>query len=214
MNPIRIVLATGNAHKLREVREIMGADFEIAGTDSLEGYSEPEETGLTFTENAGIKALAASALTTDWVLADDSGLEVDALDGAPGVHSARYAGTQGDHEANIRLLLQNIEGVPASKRTARFCCVLAIAKNGTIAAHFKGKVEGRIAHEPKGEKGFGYDPIFVPEGFSKTFAELDSATKHSMSHRGRALEAFAIQFPSILKLPVSNLKNPGNGLMK
>ena len=214
MCTVRIVLATGNAHKLREVREIMGAHFEIVGTDSLEGYYEPEETGLTFTENAEIKALAASALTSDWVLADDSGLEVDALDGAPGVYSARYAGKQGDHEENIRLLLQNLGGVPASKRTARFCCVLALAKNGIIAAHFEGKVEGRIAHEPKGEKGFGYDPIFVPEGFSKTFAELDSATKHSMSHRGRALEAFAIQFPSILRLPASDLKSDRNGSMK
>ena len=214
MSIVRIVLATGNPHKLREVREIMGTHFDIVGTDTLEGYYEPEETGLTFTENAEIKALAASARTTDWVLADDSGLEVDALDGEPGVHSARYAGAQGDHEANIRLLLQNLEGVPASKRTARFCCVLALAKNGNVRLHCKGKVGGRIAFEPGGKNGFGYDPVFVPDGFSKTFAELDSATKHSMSHRGRALEAFAIQFPSILRLPASDLKSDRNGSMK
>lgn len=189
MKRIPLVLSTSNPHKLREVREILGDAFDVRGTDSLQGYVEPKETGHTFCENATIKALAASALTGDFVLADDSGLEVDALNGAPGIYSARYAGEPRNHAANIALLLQNLAKVRGKARSARFRCVLALARRGKILATFEGTVEGSIASAPRGENGFGYDPVFIPEGYCKTFAELDPKIKNNLSHRARALAA-------------------------
>jgi XTP/dITP diphosphohydrolase len=146
-----------------------------------------EETGETFEENASLKALAASAHFEGWVLADDSGLEVDALGGAPGVRSARFSGEGATDASNRALLLEKLAGIPEDQRSARFRCVIALARGGEVLAHFSGSVEGAIIASEKGEGGFGYDPLFVPVGFSETFAELSAETKNRLSHRGRAL---------------------------
>ena len=145
-----------------------------------------EETGTTFLENARLKALEVSALVGGLVLADDSGLEVDALDGAPGVRSARYAGEGGGDAANNAKLMREMDGV--DDRRARFRCVMVLAKNGKVLGEFAGAVEGRIIGEPRGAQGFGYDPFFVPEGFTETFAELGVEVKNRLSHRARALQ--------------------------
>lgn len=158
--------------------------------DALPEFPEPEESGGTFAENARIKAVQTS-LRCPWLtLADDSGLEVDALGGAPGVRSARYAGQGAGDRANLELLLRNLEGVPMERRGARFRCVLAVARQGELLAEFEGKVEGRIALEPRGDGGFGYDPLFVPQGWELTFAQMDAAAKHALSHRGEAMRKF------------------------
>ena len=152
---------------------------------------KPEDT---FVENAGIKALAASALLGPevWVLADDSGLEVDALGGAPGVHSAVYAGRHGDHAAQRAKLLRELArlGAAAGTRRARFRCVLALARESEVVRTFEGAVEGVITDVERGAGGFGYDPLFQPDGYDATFGELDASVKNSLSHRARALAAF------------------------
>lgn len=190
-----LLLATHNAHKTAEVRAILEGLFSVTDLTSWPDAPEPEETGETFVANAEIKALAASQLAgvEVWVLADDSGLEVDALEGAPGVRSARYAGTQGDHAANRTRLLSELQAVRAHSpeaRRARFRCALVLVHHGKVAGEFHGAIEGHIAKEERGEGGFGYDSLFVPEGYTETFAELPSAVKNALSHRGRALEAF------------------------
>lgn len=187
-----LLIATHNSHKTAEMREILGDLFsEIEDLGSIPDLTPPEETGSTFAENAVIKALAASQLRpTRFVLADDSGLEVDALGGAPGVYSARYAGPSATNADNRAKLLQELGGVPAAARTARFRCSLAIARSGTVLAQFDGTVEGLIASAATGEGGFGYDPIFCPEGYTESFGQLPSTVKNALSHRGRALEKF------------------------
>jgi XTP/dITP diphosphohydrolase len=154
---------------------------------SVPALGEVEETGTTFEENAALKALAASAHFDGWVLADDSGLEVDALGGAPGVYSARFSGEGATDVTNRALLLEKLATVPADQRSARFRCVIALARGGEVLAHFSGAVEGVIIQSEQGAGGFGYDPLFVPEGFGETFAELGAETKNRLSHRGRAL---------------------------
>ena len=178
----KLILATHNANKLREVGEMLGG-WEVTGEDS-----GVEETAETFSGNALLKARAIAARHPGaWVMADDSGLVVDALGGAPGVRSARYAGRDGDTAANNALLLENLLGV--KDRQARFVCAIAlIAPNGREQI-FEGRCEGRITETPFGHGGFGYDPLFIPEGFAKTFAELAPAEKNAISHRGRALAA-------------------------
>jgi XTP/dITP diphosphohydrolase len=151
---------------------------------------EIEETGFTFEENSKLKAEGISRHVSGIVLADDSGLEVDALGGEPGVYSARYAGPGCTDEDNTDLVLSKMKGFPEEVRSARFRCVLAVAENGMTLAVFHGTIEGRLVHEIRGGAGFGYDPIFMPEGHDKTFGELPAEIKHSMSHRGRALEQF------------------------
>ena len=187
-----LLIATHNAHKTAEMREILGDLFsEIEDLGSIPDLTPHEETGTTFAENAVIKALAASQLRpTRFVLADDSGLEVDALGGAPGVYSARYAGPAATDADNRAKLLQELGGVPAAARTARFRCSLAIARSGTVLAQFDGTVEGLIASAATGEGGFGYDPIFCPEGYTESFGQLPSTVKNALSHRGQALEKF------------------------
>jgi XTP/dITP diphosphohydrolase len=186
-NPYTVLVSTRNAHKLVEIRQILGPSFELLDLSSVPALGEVEETGTTFNENAALKALAASAHFGGWVLADDSGLEVDALSGAPGVRSARFSGEGATDVTNRALLLEKLAGVPSNQRSARFRCVIALARGGEVLAHFSGAVEGAIIQSEKGEGGFGYDPLFVPEGFGETFAELGAETKNRLSHRGRAL---------------------------
>jgi XTP/dITP diphosphohydrolase len=186
---IRILLATHNAHKTREFRHLFGNDFEI---DHLSGaWDSPvlEETGHTFQENAILKAFAVSQVQHLLAVADDSGLEVDALGGAPGILSARYAGKNASDKDNIDKLLRELARVdPIGKqRGARFRCVLALAREGRLLKTFEGLIAGKIADAPRGTSGFGYDPIFVPDGFDQTFAELPEETKNRISHRAQAV---------------------------
>lgn len=185
----QLLIATHNTHKTREFREILGDSFEVHDLSALPGAVAPEETGNTFEENAAIKAVAASRLFDGFVVADDSGLEVDALGGEPGVRSARYAGGKTTDQLNCARLLAELEQVGArgKHRTGRFRCVLALARGGEVLGMFAGAVEGVIGTVRKGEGGFGYDPLFIPDGYCQTFAQLGSEVKHGLSHRGRAL---------------------------
>ncbi|MBN2036416.1 MAG: RdgB/HAM1 family non-canonical purine NTP pyrophosphatase [Chitinispirillaceae bacterium] len=185
----RIIVASGNSGKLREIAEILrDLPYELS---SLRDHFTPlpaiPETGTTFLENALQKATWVFERTGIWALADDSGLEVDALDGAPGVHSARYAGPGADAAANNRKLLTQLERVPLSGRTARFTCVVVLVSSSNAYYHATGVCEGRIIEAPRGVQGFGYDPLFVPDGYDRTFAELPADEKHHISHRGKAL---------------------------
>lgn len=190
---IPLLLATHNPHKTAEVRAILGPNFEVTDLTAWPGAVEPEETGVTFSENAALKALAASPLVgpDTWVLADDSGLEVDILGGAPGVWSARYSGRHGDSAGHRAKLLAELAKVGADRaeRCGRFRCVLALAREGRVVAEFEGAVEGYIALAERGAGGFGYDALFVPEGADETFGELPETVKNSLSHRARALAA-------------------------
>lgn len=182
----RIVLATGNTGKVEEVRRILAdLDVELVPMDAL-GVSEVDEPGETFEDNAVHKARVVAERTGLPALADDSGLEVDALGGAPGVRSARYAGVHGDDAANNAKLLEELAGVPPEERTARFVCVAALATPEGPHWTVRGTMEGRILTEPRGEGGFGYDPLFVMEGETRTNAELGPAEKDAASHRGAA----------------------------
>lgn len=178
--------ATSNAGKLREFRLAAG-DISIEPVPGLAGIVPPEETGATFEANAEAKAVYYSQFTSDPVFADDSGLEVDALSGAPGVHSARFAGPGATDADNNRLLLEKL--ATARERTARFVCVIALAQKGRVLRTFRASVEGRIVDEPRGANGFGYDPLFYYEPFGCTFGETTKERKLTVSHRGQALEA-------------------------
>ena len=189
---VRLLLATRNAHKTREFAEILGKDFAVSDLSSVQGAPEIKETGGSFEENATLKALAVSQLrsaSSGLVVADDSGLEVDALNGAPGIYSARYAGETASDEANVEKLLRTLsrQNLPASKRVARFRCIIAAARAGKLLGTFEGLVEGAIVGLTRGRNGFGYDPIFVPEGFDRTFAELPAEIKNKISHRAKAI---------------------------
>ncbi|MCK6529127.1 XTP/dITP diphosphatase [Myxococcota bacterium] len=184
----RVLLATRNPGKVRELRALLaGEGIEVLSAGDVPGAPDVPETGATFRENALLKAhaLAAPGLLA---VADDSGLEVDALGGAPGVRSARYAGEPKDDARNSRRLLDELEGVPDEGRAARFRCALALVADGQEAV-FEGTCEGRIAREPRGVGGFGYDPVFLPDGGTRTMAELSDAEKNAISHRGRAFAA-------------------------
>lgn len=185
-----IVLATKNKKKIKEIKRIMQeGGVSITNVFSLDGFPgcpDVQEDGRTFEENAVKKAVSVSKYTGIIALADDSGLEVDVLNGAPGVLSARYAGDSADEAANLKKLLENLENVPYKKRGARFACCLALAYQDTVKTFF-GYVEGRIGIEPRGENGFGYDPIFYPEGYDRTFAQMSDEEKSALSHRGKAL---------------------------
>lgn len=182
-----ILIATRNAHKLQEIREMLPGT-EIIGTDNYPDVPDPEENGSTFEANAAIKAEAWAKATGLIAIADDSGLEVDALGGEPGIHSARYAGVHGDTAANNAKLLRELEGVPTSQRTARFVCALALAlPDGTVKT-LRGTCEGRILESGAGAKGFGYDPLFVPEGYTDSFGVLPESVKATISHRAKAFQ--------------------------
>jgi len=159
----------------------------------MEALDDIAETGDTFLANATLKAVATSQVISDYVLADDSGLECTALDGAPGVFSARYGGIPSSPEKNMAKLLQELERVGATttqQRSARFRCVLVLAKEGEVIASFDGACEGMMTLAPKGTNGFGYDPLFVPQGYARTFGQLGEKTKMTLSHRGLALKKF------------------------
>ena len=181
----RLIVATRNAHKVEEIRAILSA-FEVLDLSVLTDPPEVEETGSTFLENAILKAQAISELTDALVLSDDSGLEVDSLGGDPGVYSSRYAGKDGNDSLNNAKLLREMDG--QSERTARFRCVIVLARGGKVLADFSGAVEGQILQRNQGEGGFGYDPLFVPDGYERSFAELGEEIKNGLSHRSRALE--------------------------
>jgi XTP/dITP diphosphohydrolase len=187
-----LVVATRNPGKLREISHLLaGAGIAVVGLDGFPGLPEVVEDGATFADNAAKKAETIAALTGRACLADDSGLMVDALDGAPGVHSARYAGSQGDDAANNRRLLHELAGVPAERRQAAFCCVMALCRPGQPTALFSGRVTGRILTAPRGQGGFGYDPLFLVDGCDRTMAELPLDDKNRVSHRGQALRQVA-----------------------
>lgn len=185
----RIVIATHNPHKTVEFRDLLGESWLVEDLTSHPALPVPVEDGNSFAENAAIKARSAGQRlgTPVLVVADDSGLEVDALDGRPGIFSARYGGPGAGDAGNRDRVLEEMAGIPAEKRSARFRCVLAVARGAEVLASFDGSVEGRLTEQAAGEGGFGYDPIFVPEGFSATFGELPPATKQEISHRARAL---------------------------
>jgi XTP/dITP diphosphohydrolase len=183
---VKIYCATSNPGKLREFRlaaDLLGIDIEpLAGIEAIEA---PAENGATFDENARMKAEYYSRFAPGPLFADDSGLEVDALGGEPGVHSARYAGAPAGDEANNRLLLERLGDNP--QRTARFICVIALAEAGAVVATFRGTVEGVILREARGQAGFGYDPLFYYPPFGCSFGEVDGEKKFAVSHRGNAL---------------------------
>ncbi len=183
-----LVVATRNAGKLREIRHLLeDAGITVLGLDAFPEIPEIDEDGATFMANAVKKAETVARLTGRPCLADDSGLTVEALAGEPGVHSARYAGVQGDDAANNARLLKELFGVPAQHRQAAFCCVMALSLPGTSPRYFEGRVCGRILDAPRGSGGFGYDPLFLVDGFDRTMAELPLAEKNRISHRGQAL---------------------------
>jgi XTP/dITP diphosphohydrolase len=187
-----IVFATRNKKKIEEIRKIMsevisGADINIFTPDDFQQCLEVEEDGDTFEANAVKKAVYISKCTGMTAIADDSGLEVYALNGAPGVFSARYAGESADDGANSEKLLHEMRDLPDEKRKARFACCIAVASGDNVKTFF-GYAEGKIGKVPRGKKGFGYDPLFYPEGHNRTFAEMSDDEKNALSHRGKALK--------------------------
>jgi XTP/dITP diphosphohydrolase len=195
-----IVIASGNRGKIEEFRGLLPPGVSISSATDL-GIELPEETGSTFRENALLKARAVAAATGRLTIADDSGLEVDALGGDPGVHSARYAirfGRQSGDSENIALLLRELSGVPSEHRTARFRSVVAIVRPDGVEHTVEGVVEGKIIDRPRGTDGFGYDPLFVPNGDHRTMAELSLSEKNRISHRGRAYREAARRIGDLL----------------
>jgi XTP/dITP diphosphohydrolase len=192
---IELVVATRNRHKTREIQLILGSDFTVRDLGAYAEIPEIYEDGTSFEENAKLKALAASRHLPVLVIADDSGLEVDALGGAPGIYSARYAGTNTTDKDKIDKLLRELAQVRATDdgRRARFRCVVALARNGNFLGSFEGIVEGRIADEARGNSGFGYDPIFIAEGLEQTFGELPAEVKNTISHRAKAIRRLALK---------------------
>jgi XTP/dITP diphosphohydrolase len=185
---MEIVVATRNRKKLREISRILeGLDMKLFTMDEFPDCPEVEETERTFEGNAIKKANAVSSCTGMAALADDSGLEVDALGGSPGIYSARYAGEEATDKDNVAKLISELDSVPDEKRGARFVCVIVLSLPDGHVETFSGKVEGRIGRSPAGLSGFGYDPVFYPEGRRRTFAQMSPAEKDAMSHRGRAL---------------------------
>ncbi len=184
----RLVLAMRNEGKLREVRQLLaGLELEIVDLSSYPEAPDIPEEGTTFAANAREKALITAGHTGEWSLADDSGLEVEVLGGAPGVRSARYAGVHGDDQANIKRLLLELKDVPSDRRGARFVCALALALSGGRVLTAEGECQGRIGYGPKGENGFGYDPVFFLPEVGRMMAELSEEEKNRLSHRARAI---------------------------
>jgi XTP/dITP diphosphohydrolase len=186
---MRLLVATRNKDKLKELRALLAdLDFEVIASADVPGLPEIEEDQPTVRDNAIKKAIASAKFARLLTLADDTGLEVDALNGEPGVRSARYAGEDVSYHENNKKLLANLAGVPAEKRTARFRCVVAIADENGLVDTVEGICNGSILTEERGGNGFGYDPLFVPDGQVKTFAELSAEVKNRISHRAKALQ--------------------------
>lgn len=196
---MKLLIATRNPHKLEEIQQI----FDLPGLDIVSALDYPQipevvEDGLTLEANAVKKAVTLAVATGLWALADDSGLEVEALDGAPGVYSARYAGEPPDYAANNQKLLAELDGV--TDRAAQFRCVIALSEPSGRAQYVEGVCKGTIAGGLRGSNGFGYDPLFVPDGYTETFAELPSDEKNRISHRGRALAQARMTWATNLNL--------------
>lgn len=199
-----LIIATANPHKAGEFALLLkDSDFKVQSAKVCGGMPEVEENGTSFAANAQLKAeaLRGAAPSDAWVLADDSGLEVDALGGAPGIYSARYAGEEATDQQNLEKLLHALSGVSASERSARFRCALCLIDPAGRAFLFEATCEGRISEEPSGTSGFGYDPVFVPAGYAQTFAELGESTKGLLSHRARAVSALVHSRESCLPDP-------------
>lgn len=179
-----LIFATGNQHKVQEVREILAGAFDIRSLEDIGCTEDIPETADTFEGNALLKARYVVQHFNVDCFAEDTGLEIDALNGAPGVYSARYAGADKSSTANVQLVLKNLAG--EENRKAQFRTVIALILNGEETT-FEGIIRGHIAEIPRGQGGFGYDPIFIPEGYDRSFAELPSEAKHAISHRGRAM---------------------------
>jgi XTP/dITP diphosphohydrolase len=201
----RLVLATRNASKVVELRRILdqvelpgGEPIELVGMEAYPDLADVVETGVTFAENALLKAHAVAQATGLAAIADDSGLAVDVLGGSPGVFSARWSGRHGDDIANLRLLLAQLGDVPEQHRGAHFACAAAFARPDGKEHVEHGQLPGTLIREPRGTNGFGYDPILVPEGGTRTCAELTAAEKDAISHRGRAFRALAAELPGLL----------------
>lgn len=194
-----LVLGTGNAKKLVELRLLLPDDLiRLTPLSEIPESIDVDETGTTFAENAALKATEQAKHLGRWVLAEDSGLSVDALDGAPGIYSARYAGTHGDNEANNDKLLAELKDVPEDRRWGKFNCYLCLSDpEGNVRLQDHATCRGRIAKQRSGTAGFGYDPLFVIAEYHKTFAELDLEVKRALSHRSRALRTFV---PKLMKL--------------
>jgi XTP/dITP diphosphohydrolase len=186
---MELIFATHNKNKLKEVQSLVPASIKVISLDNLNMTDEIPETGHTLVDNALIKARTIFALYKKPVIADDTGLDVEALNGAPGVYSARYAGEPSNADNNMTLLLHHLE--TTTNRAAHFKTVIAYIDAEGKEQLFEGRVDGEIIEERRGDKGFGYDPIFVPVGYNKTFAEMSAEEKNSMSHRARALQAFS-----------------------
>ncbi len=190
----RLVVASHNRAKAAEIQRILfgeGLEFEVVSLADFPEVTLPAETGRTFAENALLKAAHAAEATRLPAVADDSGLEVDALNGEPGIRSARYVGEDATDQDRCEKVLTLLRDTPDDRRTARFRCAAACAEPSGVTLLAEGTCEGRIAHEPRGFGGFGYDPIFVPEGESRTMAQLTPEEKHAISHRGRAFRELA-----------------------
>jgi len=188
VKPMKLLIATGNPHKLQEIRAILShPGVELLGMDDVPEMPDVVEDQDTFEGNAAKKAREIGAFANMWALADDSGLEVDALGGAPGIYSARYAGEPADYARNNAKLLEELAGV--ANRSARFRCVIALAAPDGRTRTVEGRCEGHIIDELRGEEGFGYDPLFVPQGHTMTFAQMPADLKNSISHRAEALRA-------------------------
>jgi XTP/dITP diphosphohydrolase len=195
-----VLLATRNLGKLREIREIAAGTPLVWHTlHEFAEVADVDESGATFAENARLKALHYARRTGLATLADDSGLEVDALHGAPGVHAARFAGTPRDDAANNRKLIGLLAGVPHEQRTARFRCAMAFVRAGQVVLESEGRFEGLISDEPRGNNGFGYDPHFLVPDRGLTVAELPSAEKNARSHRGQALRSMLAQMEALYR---------------
>lgn len=201
---MKVLLATQNRGKVKELQELIaGEDIEVISLGDLEEWEEVEETGATFAENAAMKARIAAQRTGLVSIADDSGLEVDAIQGAPGVYSARYAGEPKDDEKNNDKLLKELEDVPEEQRTARFRCALVVASPTGEEFLTEGVVEGRILNERRGKEGFGYDPLFYLPDFGRTMAQLNLSQKNKISHRA---QAFRQVVPLLMELAHRNLE--------
>src|SRR6266404_6656033 len=195
----QLIVATRNRNKTREIQQILGLKFELRDLTAYPEISEIVESGKSFEENATLKAIAVSKESPGLIIADDSGLEAEALGGAPGIYSARYAGDKATDKQNIDKLLKELARIDAQRdqRRARFRCVLALARNGQMLETFEGVVEGTIVDQPRGSHGFGYDPIFVPNGFEETFGELPAELKNRISHRAQAIHALAAKLTAL-----------------
>ena len=190
-SPKSLLIGTGNPGKIVEVKSMLeGLPFELTSLAEFRSLSTVTETGQTFAENAALKAQGYALQTNLWTISDDSGLEVDALDGAPGVLSARLAGEETSDAQRVSLLLSKLSLIPEKRRTARFVCATAVSDaDGKLIFSATGICDGRLSLHPRGSGGFGYDPVFVPEGYNLTLAELDPEVKNQISHRGRAFAA-------------------------